>query len=60
MLDRVKRIGGRDWYSEGARQLLARQEREKGAWGDDVVKNCFALLFLRRATTPTPALSGSD
>ncbi|MDH3591419.1 MAG: hypothetical protein OER88_06050 [Planctomycetota bacterium] len=53
VLDRVKRVGDRDWYVQGARQLLALQKKE-GAWGDDVVTNCFALLFLKRATAPLP------
>ncbi|HEX5135395.1 MAG TPA: hypothetical protein VFY93_00355, partial [Planctomycetota bacterium] len=52
----VKRVGGKDWYLEGAEQLLSRQ-KESGAWdepGDgDTSETCFALLFLKRATTPT-------
>ena len=55
ILHGVKRIGGKDWYFEGAAQLLARQ-KEKGGWGggkdEKVAETCFALLFLKRATAP--------
>jgi hypothetical protein len=55
ILHGVKRVGGKDWYFEGAAQLLARQ-KEKGGWakGKDakVAETCFALLFLKRATAP--------
>jgi len=51
----VKRVGGKDWYFEGAAQLLARQ-KDKGGWGNGndakVAETCFALLFLKRATAP--------
>ena len=63
VLTGVKRVGGRDWYFEGAVQLLARQDKGKGkerkgkgSWneggGADVSETCFALLFLKRATSP--------
>ena len=58
-LMRVKRVGGRDWYFEGAVQLLARQDAKEGYWGkkkEHIAETCFALLFLKRATAP---LSGS-
>jgi len=45
------RIAERDWYSEGARILVGKQERNgswDGARGPE--RTCFALLFLRRAT----------
>lgn len=42
------RIGGVDWYREGAEWLLARQHPE-GKW-ESLESTCFALLFLRRAT----------
>ncbi|MEE8104903.1 MAG: hypothetical protein V3T86_05155 [Planctomycetota bacterium] len=54
ILDRVKRVGDRDWYFEGAAFLLDTQ-RESGSWGRedaDPVTTCFALLFLKRATAP--------
>lgn len=55
-------IGGHDWYREGAEILLRRQLKD-GAWpsdmgevnafgAPDVASTSFALLFLRRATTP--------
>lgn len=55
VLDRIKRVGGKDWYFEGAMQLLHRQG-EKGGWNDpgadETPPTCFALLFLKRGTTP--------
>jgi hypothetical protein len=48
--DREK-IGGRDWYLEGARKLVTVQQTD-GSWGN-AVDTCFALLFLRRATFTT-------
>jgi hypothetical protein len=59
VLTRVKRVGGKDWYFEGAIQILARQEKN-GGWkhgrGGETVSSCFALLFLKRATAPiTPS-----
>jgi hypothetical protein len=55
ILDGVKRVGDKDWYREGAAQLLARQ-KESGSWDDQekkqITKTCFALLFLKRATAP--------
>jgi hypothetical protein len=50
-LGQRERIGGRDWYREGARFLVARQESD-GSWGS-LENTCFALLFLRRATLTT-------
>jgi len=64
----LKEIGGRGWYPEGARHLLATQ-RGDGSWvdggGDDGVggragylttaDTCFALLFLAKATPPLTA-----
>ncbi len=51
-------IGGRSWYAEGARYLLAHQS-ESGAFIDrtcmnpkDVMGTAFALLFLTRASKP--------
>ena len=42
------RIGGRDWYREGAIELL-RSEFEGGGWGPLEV-SCLAVLFLARST----------
>lgn len=44
-----ERIGGRDWYGEGAEQLL-RLQRADGSFGAGLPDVCFALLFLRRTT----------
>jgi hypothetical protein len=48
-------LGPHDWYEQGAHWLLARQD-VKGAWnnGTDLSETCFALLFLRRATSSEP------
>jgi hypothetical protein len=43
-------LGEHDWYTEGAEWLVAEQ-RNDGAWGTTLEDTCFALLFLRRATT---------
>ncbi|MDF1701484.1 MAG: hypothetical protein P1V36_10045 [Planctomycetota bacterium] len=55
VLDDIKRVGGKDWYFEGAMQLLHRQGT-KGDWnspgGDATAPTCFSLLFLKRGTTP--------
>jgi hypothetical protein len=50
-LSRRDRVGGKDWYREGARFLVAHQESD-GSWGS-LENTCFALLFLRRATFTT-------
>lgn len=49
-------VGEHDWYDEGARYLLAGQD-EEGSWtnGADLSETCFALLFLRRATSADTA-----
>jgi hypothetical protein len=61
ILDRVKRVGDKDWYREGVAQLLARQ-KEQGSWDDkppkEITRTCFALLFLKRATLPPVVLTG--
>ena len=48
VLGRVRYFGDHDWYREGAQVLLKRQMA--GGWGD-TAETCFALLFLKRATT---------
>ncbi len=57
LLDRDE-IAGRDWYFEGARQLVSDQARD-GSWRTRHVEpsTCFALLFLQRATAP---VTGSE
>lgn len=53
---RRARLGGHDWYREGATWLIDHQ-RKDGAWlvadvhpPKDVLNTCFALLFLDRAS----------
>ncbi len=43
------RLGGHDWYAEGAQVLLGLQQ-PNGSWEGSLESTCFALLFLRRAT----------
>jgi hypothetical protein len=49
----IRKIGGHDWYLEGA-ALLCRTQREDGLWVsyDDIpcIDTAFALLFLKKAT----------
>ncbi len=55
----VRRLGGHDWYDEGARFLLDAQKAD-GSWAPDydgercgpINDTSFALLFLTRATPP--------
>jgi len=53
-LNQIARIAGRDWYTEGAIQLIATQQ-QNGSWGDSV-ETAFALLFLKK--TALPAITG--
>jgi hypothetical protein len=60
----TERLGGHEWYVEGAKMLLAAQ-REDGAWmsqGADhaIWDTCFAILFLRRATRPLIDVATED
>ncbi len=56
-LSNRSRIGGRNWYREGALCLL-KNENNGGGWGD-LVNTSFALLFLRRATFSGMSQKGS-
>lgn len=50
----VRRLGGIDWYREGA-QLILSDQKEDGMFGDGgEVDTALALLFLNRATRTTP------
>ncbi|MBI3271885.1 MAG: hypothetical protein HYZ53_23030 [Planctomycetes bacterium] len=51
VLAQQRHVGEHDWYREGAVVLLARQAAD-GAWSSSSVETCFAILFLKRATTP--------
>lgn len=46
---RIRFVGTHDWYREGA-DLLLKTQREDGAWGAIWWRNCYALLFLLRAS----------
>jgi hypothetical protein len=51
----IARLQDRDWYYEGALQLLAQQQPNGSFRGDGgllVEGTCFALLFLKQATLP--------
>ncbi|MFQ5503396.1 MAG: hypothetical protein ACE5F1_01205 [Planctomycetota bacterium] len=55
-LSGLARIDGRDWYFDGAMQLLALQH-EDGYWTRDasfktLEDTCFAILFLKKAVAP--------
>lgn len=60
-LTRLEQMQGHWWYIEGARHLLAKQTK-KGFWpgGGQLkeVRTCFALLFLRRATSGKASTTG--
>ena len=56
VLTLCRKLGKHDWYEEGADYLLGAQSPD-GSWskstGESPFANtCFALLFLKRATTP--------
>ena len=55
ILGGVRLVGGKDWYFEGAVELLGLQAAD-GSWdeggGDHTAETCLALLFLKRATAP--------
>jgi hypothetical protein len=57
VLEGVRRLGGRDWYREGALWLLHVQ-REDGSFPGHLHDTCFALLFLKRATAPRVTTGG--
>ncbi len=49
-LTQREQFGPHWWYVMGAKHLLEKQDKKTGAWGN-VNDTCFALLFLRRATS---------
>ena len=62
ILAHARFIGRHDWYEDGALLLLDAQSAG-GAWRrGGVVDTCFALLFLKRATSrsSTPAITPPD
>lgn len=50
----TERFGNHEWYPIGAKYLLANQDQNTGAWNNNVIDTCFAILFLRRATESIP------
>jgi hypothetical protein len=56
MLGGLTRIGGKDWYHDGALYILWNQMHD-GAWLD-TSDTCFALLFLKKAYIPVA--TGAD
>lgn len=69
VLTLCRMLGTHDWYEKGANHLLGAQggagNWSAGGHNSDVVNTCFALLFLKRATTPVvqmpeQAYTGSD
>lgn len=52
ILGRVRFIGDHDWYEEGA-EILMFDQLDDGSWpnGPKHVDTCFAILFLKRATS---------
>lgn len=48
-------IGTRDWYDDGAEWLIEHQA-DNGSWRN-VPDTCFAILFLKRATSPLPGVA---
>ncbi len=50
-------LGTRDWWNEGARELLSAQKPD-GSWGSGIRRcnpvwdTCYAILFLTRSTRP--------
>ncbi len=59
----IARLDGRDWYYEGALQLLANQQ-ENGSFRAEqpstllLDSTCFAILFLAKATAAAPVTGG--
>lgn len=56
MVANLEKLGGRDWYAEGA-SILLRAQGADGAWAGStggVPDTCLALLFLRKAFIARP------
>ncbi len=47
---RLRRLGGKPWYMSGAK-LLVEKQFSNGSWHNNFEDTCFALLFLRRASS---------
>ncbi|MHC4662519.1 MAG: hypothetical protein ACYS8W_12585 [Planctomycetota bacterium] len=63
VLAMVPAFGKHEWFKEGA-GLLIKQQRRDGSWlarqgtSGPNIDTCFALLFLKRATTPLVRIPG--
>lgn len=57
-LSGVRYMGGKDWYRQGARELVAEQDPVLGSWrgtsieNDEVIATSLALLFLAKGRSP--------
>jgi hypothetical protein len=51
-LANMQKIGGKDWYREGASEIV-KDQNDNGSWHDSIDKTCFALLFLKKSTYTT-------
>ena len=47
----IARLGDRDWYWEGAMQLLCARNPRRGGW-EGLTDTCFAVLFLKKSQLP--------
>jgi hypothetical protein len=56
-LAQIALIGNRDWYFEGAEMILGLQKAGGGFHGQ-LEDACFAILFLKQASPPLPAITG--
>ncbi|MFH1422247.1 MAG: prenyltransferase/squalene oxidase repeat-containing protein [Planctomycetota bacterium] len=64
VLSLCRTFGTHSWYEEGVNYLLSIQLQD-GSWSEDsnicgISNTCFALLFLKKATTPVVKLPGDD
>jgi hypothetical protein len=65
VLTGLERLGGRPWYAEGAKAILAAQKGD-GSWNtggpeaNSTWDTCFAILFLKRATRPLEDVPSLD
>ena len=48
---KLEKFGAHAWYAEGARYLL-KEQADNGSWNTNTCDTCFAILFLRKATSP--------
>ena len=51
VLSALRRLGGHDWFREGA-DFLVRSQQPNGSWGNGPLDTTFALLFLAKGRAP--------